>query len=82
MSKSVSAEEKIKLIERSLLILDEYGIDNVILKTSGSRLIQACLKYGNNTSKEIIFLKIMKADLDKILTDNCGMLPLLKGSLL
>jgi hypothetical protein len=32
LNKSASSEEKVKLIERSLLILDEYGIENVILK--------------------------------------------------
>lgn len=72
LSKSVSAEEKVKQIEKSMLIIDEYGLENVILKNSGSRLIQACLKYGNNASKELIFLKMMKADMDKILTDNYG----------
>lgn len=54
------------------MIIDEYGIDNVIVKNSGSRLVQACLKYGNNQSKELIFLKIMKSNVDKIFTDNFG----------
>jgi hypothetical protein len=79
LNKSASSEEKVKLIERSLLILDEYGIENVILKSSGSRLIQACLKYGNITSKELIFLKLMKTDLDKVLTDNYGRSRLTQG---
>jgi hypothetical protein len=71
-NKGVAGQDKEKFIERSLLILDEYGIDNVIVKNSGSRLVQACLKYGNNTSKEVIFLKIMKSNVDKIFTDNFG----------
>lgn len=77
LNKAASADEKVKLIERSLLILDEYGMENVILKCSGSRLIQACLKYGNTTSKELIFLKLMKCDLDKVFTDNYGSLNLI-----
>lgn len=72
LNKSTAQEEKVQLIERSLLILDEYGMENVILKNSGNRLIQACLKYGNGTSKELIFLKMMKADMEKILTDASG----------
>lgn len=72
LSKGVSQEEKEKQIERTLLILDEYGIDNVVVKSSGCRLVQACLKYGNNSSKELIFLKLMKCDLEKILKDQFG----------
>ena len=72
LSKSLSSEDKVKKIEKSMLIIDEYGLENIILKSSGSRLIQACLKYGNTASKELIFLKMMKADMDKILTDNYG----------
>jgi hypothetical protein len=74
LSKSVDPEKKAPLIERSLLILDEYGIEKVVTKSSGSRLIQACLKYGTPTSRELIFLKMMKANMDKILTDNYGRL--------
>lgn len=72
LSKSVGEQDKEKFIERSLLIIDEYGIDNVIVKGAGSRLVQACLKYGNNASKELVFLKIMKSNVDKVLTDNFG----------
>ena len=72
LNKSIETGKKVQLIERSLLILDEYGIENVITKNSGSRLIQACLKYGNTASRELIFLKMMKADMDKILTDAYG----------
>lgn len=72
LSKTTGGEDKEKFIERSLLIVDEYGIDNVIVKNAGSRLVQACLKYGNSASKELVFLKIMKSDVDKVLTDNFG----------
>lgn len=72
LSKSIGEQDKEKFIERSLLIIDEYGIDNVIVKGAGSRLVQACLKYGNNASKELVFLKIMKSNIDKVLTDNFG----------
>jgi hypothetical protein len=72
LNKSGTPEEKEKSVERGMLILDEYGIENVVLKGSGSRLIQACLKYGNNSSKELIFLKLMKGNMTSILTDNFG----------
>ena len=72
LSKSTAGEERQKLIERSVLIIDEYGVEAVITKNSGSRLIQSILKYGNTESKELIFLKIMKSNLEKILTDNFG----------
>ena len=72
LNKTVSAEEKEKCIERGMLLLDEYGIDKVMIKGSGSRLIQACLKYGNTTSKEVIFLKLMKSNMETVLTDHFG----------
>lgn len=72
LNKTSSAEEKEKSIERGMIILDEYGIDKIVVKNSGSRLIQACLKYGNTTSKEVIFLKLMKSNMQGILMDHFG----------
>ena len=72
LNKSGTPEEKEKAVERGMLILDEYGIENVVIKGSGSRLIQACLKYGNNSSRELIFLKLMKGDMVSVVKDNFG----------
>lgn len=70
--KQTPGDDKEKFITRSMAIIDEFGIENVISKNSGSRLVQACFKHGNAAAKEALFFKIMKCDLEKILTDNFG----------
>src|SRR3990167_42834 len=70
--KQTTGDDKEKFITKSMFIIDEYGVENVITKNSGSRLVQACFKYGNATAKEALFFKIMKSNLEKILTDNFG----------
>lgn len=43
-----------------------------MLKSSGSRLIQACFKHGNQDSKELLFLKIMKKNPHAIFRNEFG----------
>lgn len=70
-SKNNKTEDRIKCIDEILVYCGE-SLSNVIFKKTGSRLIQACLKYGNKAQREDIFLKIINSDIGEVVKSTYG----------